>query len=156
MTVLLTTRVNRAYRNRRVATELVARLLDEIRESGKKITIICPVVGEFIARNPKYLHLIDKVSSQCRRLPAARTRGGPARRAAHWVQARHDIAVQRSDMVRLGQRSGWSAVDGHRQRRALDDVVAAFDPTDRAKGKTTIWFVHKDADNGDPCYVVTG
>ena len=44
-----------------MATELVARVLDEIRESGKKITIICPVVGEFIARNPEYLDLIDKV-----------------------------------------------------------------------------------------------
>jgi hypothetical protein len=59
--VLLSTCVNRAYRNHRVATELVARVLDEIRESGKKITIICPVVGEFIARIPEYLDLIDKV-----------------------------------------------------------------------------------------------
>lgn len=59
--VLLSTWVNHAYRNHRVATELVARVLDEIRESGKKITIICPVVGEFIARNPEYLDLIDKV-----------------------------------------------------------------------------------------------
>lgn len=59
--VLLSAWVSLAYRNHRVATELVARVLDEIRESGKKITIICPVVGEFIARNPKYLDLIDKV-----------------------------------------------------------------------------------------------
>ncbi|MBT2521373.1 GNAT family N-acetyltransferase [Arthrobacter sp. ISL-28] len=59
--VLLSTWVNHAYRNHRVATELVARVLDEIRESGKKITIICPVVGEFIARNLEYLGLIDKV-----------------------------------------------------------------------------------------------
>jgi predicted GNAT family acetyltransferase len=59
--VLLSAWVNRAYRNHRVATELVARVLDEIRESGKKITIICPVVGEFIARNPEYLDLIDHV-----------------------------------------------------------------------------------------------
>ena len=58
--VLLSTWVSHAYRNHRVATELVARVLDEIRESGKKITIICPVVGEFIARNPEYLDLIDK------------------------------------------------------------------------------------------------
>ena len=50
--VLLTTWVDPAYRHHRVATELVARVLDEIRESGKKITIICPVVGKFIARNP--------------------------------------------------------------------------------------------------------
>jgi predicted GNAT family acetyltransferase len=59
--VLLSTWVNHAYRNHRVATELVSRVLDEIRASGKKITIICPVVGEFIARNPEYLDLIDKV-----------------------------------------------------------------------------------------------
>lgn len=58
--VLLTTWVDPAYRNSRVATELVSRVLDEIRESGKKITIICPVVGEFIARNPEYADLIDK------------------------------------------------------------------------------------------------
>ena len=59
--VLLTTWVNPAYRHHRVATELVSRVLDEIRESGKKITIICPVVGEFIARNPEYPDLIDKI-----------------------------------------------------------------------------------------------
>jgi predicted GNAT family acetyltransferase len=59
--VLLTTWVDPAYRHKRVATELIARVLNEIRESGKKITIICPVVGEFIARHPRYLDLIDKV-----------------------------------------------------------------------------------------------
>ena len=59
--VLLTTWVNHAYRNNRVATELISRVLDEIRESGKKITIICPVVGEFVARNPEFLDLIDTV-----------------------------------------------------------------------------------------------
>jgi hypothetical protein len=59
--VLLYTWVDPVYRENRVATELIARVLDEIRESGKKITIICPVVGEFIARNPEYLDLIDKV-----------------------------------------------------------------------------------------------
>ncbi|MGW2938410.1 GNAT family N-acetyltransferase [Streptomyces sp. NPDC001156] len=58
--VLLTTWVDPAYRKNRVATELVSRVLDEIRESGKKITIICPVVGEFIDRNPAYADLIDK------------------------------------------------------------------------------------------------
>lgn len=59
--VLLSTWVNHAYRNRRVATELIARVLDEIRGTGKKITIICPVVGEFIARNPQYRDLVDDV-----------------------------------------------------------------------------------------------
>ncbi|WP_221305054.1 GNAT family N-acetyltransferase [Streptomyces sp. Ag109_O5-1] len=59
--VLLTTWVDPAYRHHRVATELIARVLDEIRPTGKKITVICPVVGEFIARNPHYRDLIDKV-----------------------------------------------------------------------------------------------
>ncbi|MGW3248138.1 GNAT family N-acetyltransferase [Streptomyces sp. NPDC001070] len=59
--VLLTTWVDPVYRKNRVATELVSHVLDEIRESRKKITVICPVVGEFIARNPEYADLIDKV-----------------------------------------------------------------------------------------------
>jgi predicted GNAT family acetyltransferase len=59
--VLLTTWVDPAYRNNRVATELVSHVLDEIRASGKKITVICPVVGEFIGRHPEYADLIDKV-----------------------------------------------------------------------------------------------
>lgn len=45
---------------RRVVDALIERTLDEIAD-GKKITVICPVVGEFIARNPQYLDLIDKV-----------------------------------------------------------------------------------------------
>ncbi|MHA6616695.1 GNAT family N-acetyltransferase [Pseudonocardia sp. DLS-67] len=59
--VLLTTWVDPAARHNRVAQELIARALDEVRESGKKITVVCPVVGEFIARHPEYLDLIDKV-----------------------------------------------------------------------------------------------
>jgi predicted GNAT family acetyltransferase len=59
--VLLTTWVEPAARHNRVATELIARVLDEVRESGKKITVICPVMGAFIARHPEYLDLIDKV-----------------------------------------------------------------------------------------------
>ncbi|MEU1622056.1 GNAT family N-acetyltransferase [Streptomyces sp. NPDC005722] len=59
--VLLTTWVDPAYRKNRVATELISRVLDEIRESGKKITVICPVVGEFIDRNREYADLIDEV-----------------------------------------------------------------------------------------------
>jgi predicted GNAT family acetyltransferase len=74
--VLLSAWVSLAYRNHRVATELVARVLDEIRESGKKITIICPVVGEFIARNPKYLDLIDKVHPGSGAYPQHEPSGG--------------------------------------------------------------------------------
>jgi predicted GNAT family acetyltransferase len=84
--VLLSTWVDHAYRKHRVATELVARVLDEIRKSGKKITIICPVVGEFIDRNP-LPRSHRQGPSRRRRLPPARTRRGPGRRAAHRVRA---------------------------------------------------------------------
>jgi predicted GNAT family acetyltransferase len=59
--VLLSTWVAHPYRQQRVATELIARVLNEIRGTGKKVTIICPVVGEFISRNPEYADLIDDV-----------------------------------------------------------------------------------------------
>ena len=74
--VLLSTWVDHAYRNRHVATELIHRGLDEIRETGKKITIICPVVGEFIARNPEYLELIDKVHPGSGAYPHQQHAGG--------------------------------------------------------------------------------
>lgn len=75
--VLLSTWVDHAYRNHRVVTELVARVLDEIRESGKKITVICPVVGEFIARDPEFLDLIDKVHPGSGAYPPHEPAGGP-------------------------------------------------------------------------------
>ena len=56
--VLLSTWVAEGFRNRGVATELVARVLEDIRSSGKKITV-CPIVGEFISRNPQYQDLVD-------------------------------------------------------------------------------------------------
>lgn len=57
--VLIYAWVERIYRGHKVASELIARVLDEIRRDGKKITIICPVVGEFIADHPEYSDLID-------------------------------------------------------------------------------------------------
>jgi uncharacterized protein len=76
--VLLSTWVDPAYRRNRVATELVARVLDEIRESGKKITVICPVVGAFIARHRQYLDLIDNVHPGAGAYPQHEPAGGPA------------------------------------------------------------------------------
>jgi predicted GNAT family acetyltransferase len=68
--VLLSTWVARPYRQQRVATELIGRVLDDIRDSGKKITIICPVIGEFIARNPEYADLIDRAHPGAGAAPA--------------------------------------------------------------------------------------
>lgn len=75
--VLLTTWVDPGYRHNRVATELVTHVLDEIRQTGKKITIICPVVGEFINRNPEYLDLIDKVHPGSGAYPRHESAGVP-------------------------------------------------------------------------------
>jgi hypothetical protein len=44
---------------RNVVDELIACVLDDIRETGKKITVICPVAAEFISRNLRYLDLTD-------------------------------------------------------------------------------------------------
>lgn len=57
--VLLSTWVAHPYRQQHVATELIARVLDEIRAAGKKVTVICPVIGAFIAHNQAYGDLVD-------------------------------------------------------------------------------------------------
>jgi predicted GNAT family acetyltransferase len=57
--VLLSMWVDHGFRKRRVATELIARVLDEVQAAGDTITVICPVVGEFLARHPGYAGLVD-------------------------------------------------------------------------------------------------
>ena len=89
--VLLATWVSHAYRHQGVATELVARVLDEIRESGKKITVICPLVGEFIARNPEYLGLIDRVHPGSGAYPKHEPVGGQDD-DGHVTAFEHDMA----------------------------------------------------------------
>jgi predicted GNAT family acetyltransferase len=39
---------------------LVAKALDDIRRSGKTITIVCPIVWEVINRHPQYRDLVDE------------------------------------------------------------------------------------------------
>jgi predicted GNAT family acetyltransferase len=59
--VLLSTWVAESYRRQGVANELITVALEEIRASKLKTTIICPVIGEYIARNHRYAELIDAV-----------------------------------------------------------------------------------------------
>jgi predicted GNAT family acetyltransferase len=59
--VLWSTVVLPAYRKHGVATELVANALDDIRRSGKTITIVCPIVWEVINRHPQYRDLVDEM-----------------------------------------------------------------------------------------------
>ena len=57
--VLRATSVFPEYRKQGIATELIRRVLDDVRAQGKTVTIMCPVVHTFIGRNPEYAHLVD-------------------------------------------------------------------------------------------------
>jgi predicted GNAT family acetyltransferase len=59
--VLWSTMVLPAYRKHGVATELVAKALDDIRRSGRTVTIVCPIVWEVIKHHPQYRDLVDTV-----------------------------------------------------------------------------------------------
>jgi predicted GNAT family acetyltransferase len=57
--VLLATSVFPEFRRQGVATELIRRVLDDVRAHGKTVTIMCPIVRTFIEHNPEYADLID-------------------------------------------------------------------------------------------------
>ena len=57
--VLLAISVFPEFRKQGIATELIRRVLDDVRTQGKKVTITCPIVRTFIEHNPEYADLID-------------------------------------------------------------------------------------------------
>jgi predicted GNAT family acetyltransferase len=57
--VLLATSVFPEFRRRGLATELIRRVLDDVRTRGKKIHATCPIVRTFIERNREYADLVD-------------------------------------------------------------------------------------------------
>jgi predicted GNAT family acetyltransferase len=57
--VLLATSVFPEFRKQGVATELIRRVLDDVRARGKTVTIMCPIVRTFIEHNLEYADLID-------------------------------------------------------------------------------------------------
>jgi predicted GNAT family acetyltransferase len=57
--VLLATSVFPKFRKMGVATELIRRVLDDVRTQGKTVTILCPIVRTFIDQHPGYADLID-------------------------------------------------------------------------------------------------
>ena len=57
--VLLATSVFPEFRKQGIATELIRRVLDDVRVQGKTVTIRCPIVRTFIEHNPEYADLID-------------------------------------------------------------------------------------------------
>jgi len=58
--VLLSTSVVRGFRKHGIATELIAHVLDDVRGSGRTITVVCPAVREFMDHYPQYEDLLDK------------------------------------------------------------------------------------------------
>jgi predicted GNAT family acetyltransferase len=47
------------FRKKGVATELIRRVLDDVRAQGKTVTIMCPIVRTFIENNHGYADLVD-------------------------------------------------------------------------------------------------
>jgi predicted GNAT family acetyltransferase len=56
---LLSTVVKREHRHHGVATELIARALDDLRAEEVTVTVICPIVRQFMDRFPDYADLVD-------------------------------------------------------------------------------------------------
>lgn len=57
--ILLSVSVAPDFRRRGIGTELIRRVLDDVRVQGKTVTIVCPIVLTFIENNPIYADLID-------------------------------------------------------------------------------------------------
>lgn len=57
--VLLATSVLPEFRKQGIATELIRRVLNDVRTQGKTVTIMCPIVRTFIEHNPEYTDLIN-------------------------------------------------------------------------------------------------
>ncbi|NMO55249.1 N-acetyltransferase [Actinoplanes sp. TBRC 11911] len=57
--VLFATSVFPEFRKQGVATELIRRVLDDVRARGRTVTAVCPIVRTFIEHNPGYADLIN-------------------------------------------------------------------------------------------------
>lgn len=57
--ILITTTVLPEFRGRGIATDLIADALDDIRERGQRVTVLCRVVAAFMNGNPQFADLID-------------------------------------------------------------------------------------------------
>ncbi|WP_400994928.1 GNAT family N-acetyltransferase [Agromyces sp. GXQ0307] len=57
-TVLVSTSVEPEFRGRGIATDLIADVLDDLRDRGDRLVVRCPVVSKFIEHNPEYAALV--------------------------------------------------------------------------------------------------
>jgi predicted GNAT family acetyltransferase len=69
--VLLSTSVVPGFRRHGIATRLIAHVLDDIRGTGRTVTIVCPAVREFVDHYPQYEDLLDKFRPGVRSRAAA-------------------------------------------------------------------------------------
>jgi predicted GNAT family acetyltransferase len=47
------------FRHMGIATDLIRRVLDDVRAHGRTLTIMCPIIVTFIQNNPEYADLVD-------------------------------------------------------------------------------------------------
>jgi predicted GNAT family acetyltransferase len=57
--VVYTTTVAPEFRGRGIATDLIADVLDDIRDRGMRVTVYCRVVAAFMAGNTQFADLVD-------------------------------------------------------------------------------------------------
>jgi predicted GNAT family acetyltransferase len=57
--VLLAAAVHPEFRHQGIATEMIRRVLDDVRAQGKTTTILCPIVRTYIDNHPYYEPLVD-------------------------------------------------------------------------------------------------
>jgi predicted GNAT family acetyltransferase len=57
--VLVATSVVPGFRGRGIAANLIADVLDDLRDRGRPITVRCPAVAAFLRGNPEYADLVD-------------------------------------------------------------------------------------------------
>jgi len=69
--VLLSTSVVPGFRRHGIATALIAHVLDDVRGSGRTVTVVCPAVREFVDHHPQYADLLDAVRPGVRSRAAA-------------------------------------------------------------------------------------
>ena len=72
--VIVETFVYPEHRRQGIATELIRRVLDDVRSQGKTVTVLCPIARTFVDHHPDYADLLDPQH------PGVTHRGQPAPR----------------------------------------------------------------------------
>jgi predicted GNAT family acetyltransferase len=57
--VLINTSVDPEHRHRGIAHQLISFALDDVRAHQLTVSIMCPIVGDFVRAHPEYADLVD-------------------------------------------------------------------------------------------------